>query len=139
MASKNPDSSKGKASLGVPESEVENEGENTIIVDLNKQAREILEKAAEKGVEHSFMFITTFKRYQEHIAHLVALQKAIKKYGTTVTKEYVKGRQNLTVNPAIAAYNSTAKAADSTAQLLLKYIVAPLSGGGESGDEFDSF
>lgn len=139
MASKKVDNSKENSTSKVTETEVENESENTIIVDLNKQAREILEKAAEKGVEHSFMFITTFKRYQEHIAHLVALQKAIKKYGTTVTKEYVKGRQNLTVNPAIAAYNSTAKAADSTAQLLLKYIVAPLSGGGESGDEFDSF
>lgn len=121
------------------EVEEENQETNTLVVDLNKQAKEILRKASEKGVEHSFMFITTFKRYQEHITHLVSLQKAIKKYGTTVTKEYVKGRKNLCVNPAIAAYNSTAKAADSTAQLLLKYIVAPLSGGGESGDEFDAF
>jgi len=85
------------------------------------------------------MFVTTFKRYQEHIAHLADLEKAVKAEGTMVTKEYVKGRGNLYVNPAISAYNQTAGAADKTAQLLLKYIVAPLSAGGEAGDEFDLF
>ena len=108
-------------------------------VDLNEQAREILNKAKEKGVEHSFMFITTFKRYQELIVHLSDLEKAIKEDGMMITKEYVKGRQNVYVHPAVAAYNQTARAADTTAQLLLKYIVQPLSGGGEVGDEFDSF
>ena len=115
------------------------DGSMVVKVDLNKQAVEIYEKAKEKGVEHSFMFITTFKRYQEHIVHLAELQKAIKDEGTMVTKEYVKGRANLYVNPAVAAYNQTAGAADKTAQLLLRYIVAPLNGGGEEGDDFDVF
>lgn len=110
----------------------------SIKVDLNAQAREILEKAQEKGVEHSFMFVTTFKRYQEHISHLQDLQEALKESGMMVTKEYVKGRANIYVNPAVSAYNQTANAADKTAQLLLKYIVAPLSGG-EDGDDFDVF
>lgn len=113
--------------------------DSVITVDLNAQAREILQKAQEKGVEHSFMFVTTFKRYQEHLSHLAELQLAIKESGTMVTKEYVKGRANLYVNPAVSAYNQTANAADKTAQLLLKYIVAPLSGGGEAGDDFDVF
>lgn len=113
-------------------------------VNLNKQAKEILRKAKEKGVENSYMFVTTFERYMEHIKHLKELQKVIKKEGTMVTKEYVKGRANIYVNPAINAYNSTAGAADKTAQLLLKYIVAPRSGGGGddgggSGDAFDMF
>lgn len=112
---------------------------SSIKVDLNEQAREILNKAKEKGVEHSFMFITTFKRYQELIVHLNDLEAAIKQYGMTVKKEYVKGRENICINPAIAAYNQTARSADTTAQLLLKYIVQPLSGGGETGDEFDRF
>lgn len=115
------------------------DGSMVVKVDLNKQAKEIYEKAKEKGVEQSFMFITTFKRYNEHLAHLAQLEEAIKASGTMVTKEYVKGRKNLYVNPAVSAYNQTANAADKTAQLLLKYIVAPISGGGESGDEFDLF
>ena len=98
-----------------------------------------MNKAKDKGVEHSFMFITTFKRYQELIVHLADLEKAIKTAGMIVTKEYVKGRMNMYVNPAVSAYNQTARAADTTAQLLLKYIVQPLSGGGEVGDEFDNF
>ena len=91
-----------------------------VVVDLNKQAREILKRAAARGVEHSFMFVTAFTRYKELIAHLAELQKAIKKEGTMVTKEYVKGRTNLYVNPAVSAYNQTAGAADKTAQLLLR-------------------
>ena len=85
------------------------------------------------------MFITTFARYQEHINHLKELEAAIRANTMMVEKEYVKGRKNLYVNPAVSAYNQTARAADTTAQLLLKYIVQPLSGGGESGDEFDIF
>ena len=110
-----------------------------ISVDLNEQAKEILRRATEKGVEHSYLFVTTFKRYQEHISHLVALQEAIKKEGYMVTKDYVKGRCNLYVNPAVAAYNQTAGAADKTAQLLIKYIVQPLRDDGESGESGDSF
>lgn len=112
--------------------------DNTIKVDLNKQAQEILQRAQEKGVEHSFLFVTTFQRYKEHITHLVELEKSIKENGTIVTKEYVKGRQNMYVNPAINAYNSTAGAADKTAQLLIRYIVSPLKDD-DAGDDKDSF
>ena len=117
-----------------------NEKEQGVIkIDLNEQAKQILEKATAKGVEHSFMFVTTFKRYQELITHLNDLQKEIAKEGTLVTKEYVKGRRNLYVNPAVNAYNATAAAADRTAQLLLRCIIQPLSDGDGDGDEFDIF
>jgi len=118
---------------------VAKEKQNVIRVDLNAQAMEILEKATAKGVEHSFMFVTAFKRYQELIGHLAELQKSISEDGLMVTKEYVKGRQNIYVHPAVNAYNATAAAADWTAQLLLRYIVQPLSNDGDEGDEFDVF
>lgn len=110
-------------------------------IGLNEQAKQILEKAREKGVEHSFLFITTFQRYKEQISHLVELEKIIKEEGMLVEKEYVKGRKNLYMNPAINAYNSTAGAADKTAQLLIRYIVAPLkdTDGDNNGDAFDLF
>jgi hypothetical protein len=85
------------------------------------------------------MFLTTFKRYQEHITHLAELQTVISENGCLVEKEYVKGRANVYVHPAIGVYNQTSGAADKTAQLLLKYIVAPLNNGDESGDAFDIF
>lgn len=108
-------------------------------LDLEEQAEEILEKAKAKGVEQSYMFVTTFERYRNHIRHLKDLEDAIQSEGTTVTKEYVKGRANLYVNPAIAAYNQTANSADKAAALLLKYIDLMNDGSGESGDEFDNF
>lgn len=112
---------------------------NIIKIDLNEQAKEILEKATAKGVENSFMFVTTFKRYQEQIQHLAELEKAIKEDGLMVTKEYVKGRQNIYVHPAVNAYNATCAGADRTAQLLIRYIVQPLKGEDDDGDEFDIF
>lgn len=116
-------------------------GKVVMKVDLNEQVKIILEKAQEKGVEHSFLFITTFQRYKEQISHLVELEKIIKEEGMLVEKEYVKGRKNLYMNPAINAYNSTAGAADKTAQLLIRYIVAPLkdADGDGDGDAFDLF
>lgn len=113
----------------------------TIKINLNEQAKEILERATEKGIEHSFMFVTTFQRYKEHIAHLVELEKVIISEGMLVEKEYVKGRKNIYMNPAINAYNSTAAAADKTAQLLIRYIVSPLKDedNPDSKDSFDLF
>jgi hypothetical protein len=112
----------------------------TIKVDLNAQAKEILERATAKGVEHSFMFVTAFKRYQELISHLQKLQESITEDGMLVKKEYVKGRANIYVNPAVNAYNATAAAADRTAQLLMRYIIQPLKDENEDdGDAFDVF
>lgn len=111
----------------------------SITVNLDEQAADILKKAEARGMEYSYLFITTFTRYQNLTKRLDELQQAIEKDGSTVTKEYVKGRSNLYVHPAVASYNSTAKAADSAASMLLKYIDMPLAGGGKSGDDFDKF
>lgn len=89
---------------------------------LQEQANEIIEQAQERGVSSNFFFVTTFKRYQVQMAALQSLEAAIKEYGATVTKEYVKGRQNLTVNPAITEYNKTATAANGTVATLINII-----------------
>ena len=52
------------------------------------------------------------------------LEKAIKEHGATVTKEYVKGRENLVANPAITEYNKTATAANGTVSTLINIIKA---------------
>lgn len=104
-----------------------------------EQAKEILRIAQEKGVEHSFMFTTTFNRYVEQIQHLSELQKIIKDEGILVKKEYVKGRENLYINPAMNAYNATCAGADRTAQVIMRYILQPLSSNGDVGDAFDMF
>jgi len=89
---------------------------------LQEQVNEILVQAEKKGVQTNFFFVTTFKRYQVQMKILSDLEKAIQEYGATVTKEYVKGRQNLTANPAITEYNKTATAANGTVATLLNII-----------------
>ena len=92
--------------------------------DLNKQAAQILAQAEEKGVKTNFLFATTFKRYQTQLKILDQLSAAIAETDTMVKKEYVKGRRNTYVNPAISEYNKTATAANGTAAALINIITA---------------
>lgn len=89
---------------------------------LQEQANKILEQAEKRGVSSNFFFATTFKRYQVQMKILSDLERAIAEYGATVTKEYVKGRQNLVSNPAITEYNKTATAANGTVSTLINII-----------------
>lgn len=91
-------------------------------IDLDKQAKEILRIAEESGVQSNFFFVTTFKRYLVQIDILANLEKAIKENGMTVKKEYVKGRENLCSNPAIADYNRTTDSANKTVATLMRIL-----------------
>ena len=104
---------------------------------LQEQADEILEQAEKRGVSGNFFFVTTFKRYQVQMKILSDLERAINEYGMTVTKEYVKGRQNLVANPAITEYNKTATAANGTVATMLKIISENKVEEGE--DRLDAF
>ncbi len=106
-----------------------------------QQANRILEQARERGVSSNFFFTTTFERYQVQLQILEDLQQAIDEFGATVTKEYVKGRQNLVANPAITEYNRTATAANGTVATLINIIKAMSAdedGGGKLKTLIDS-
>ena len=119
---------------------------------LKAQAQEILRLAEESGVQTNQFFITTFERYQTQIEVLDKLKELIKGSETLVTKEYVKGRQNLYTNPAITEYNRTTVSANKTVATLIKIIkgfkednseedIDPLLSiinGGESDNESDN-
>lgn len=100
---------------------------------LQEQATRLLEQAEERGVSSNFFFVTTFKRYQVQMKILSDLEKAINEFGATVTKEYVKGRQNLVSNPAITEYNKTATAANGTVSTLINILrsISDEGGGGK--------
>lgn len=91
-------------------------------MNLAKQAEEILRLAAESGAQSNYFFVTTFKRYQKQLQILENLEKSLDEYGMTVTKEYVKGRQNLCSNPAIADYNRTTDSANKTVATLMRIL-----------------
>lgn len=89
---------------------------------LQEQAEEIMKRAEEKGVSTNFFFVTTFKRYQVQMKIMQDLEKQINEVGALVSKQYVKGRENIYTNPAISEYNKTATAANGTVATLLKIL-----------------
>lgn len=111
-------------------------------INLNEYAERILERA-EKGAtdEQLLFFVTTWKAYQEQTAILEELAKKRQNMDTIVTKEYVKGRENIVINPVITEYNKTATARNNTASTLIKIITAlnDLSLGNDAADEFMAF
>ena len=118
---------------------------------LQEQAAEILRLAKEYDVSNNFLFTTTFKRYVTQINVLENLSKTISQEDILVTKEYVKGRANIYVHPAVKEFNNTTNSANTTVKTLLSLIetakqqkdagddVDPLwqalNGGGEDDDE----
>lgn len=108
----------------------------TLSADLRKQAAEIKRTAEESGLQSNFFFATTFDRYLMQLEILESLKDAIKEHGMTVEKEYVKGRQNLCSNPAVADYNRTTDSANKTVACLMRilknYGVDPADGDDDS-------
>ena len=102
---------------------------------LNEQAQEILAIAEKHGVEQNFFFITTFNRYRVQLDILTDLEGKIKEDGALVTKEYVKGRENIYTHPAIGEYNKTSTAANQTVATLIKIIKSLRNGDDENEGE----
>ena len=90
--------------------------------DINERSKQILAIAEQYGVEKNFLFITTFKRYTVQLKVLQELERAIEEHGSTVEKEYVKGRKNLYTNPAIKEYNNAVNSANKTVSTLMSII-----------------
>ena len=87
-----------------------------------EQANEILRIAQKFGVEQNFLFLTTFKRYQVQLTILNELEQKIKEDGTLVTKEYVKGRENVYSNPLVKDLPRHLDSANRTLQTMLEII-----------------
>ena len=105
---------------------------------LNEQAQEIIRIAEESGVQSNFFFITTFKRYQVQLNNLTRLEQALKAdTNPTVTKEYVKGRGNMMINPLFTEYNKTTDSANKTVSTLMRIIRNFNVGDGEEEKERD--
>ena len=83
----------------------------------------------------------TQEEYERQLKILEDLERTIEEGDTLVTKEYVKGRENVYTNPAIAEYNKTATAANNTAATLIKIIkeLRETEDSKQSTDEFMAF
>lgn len=84
---------------------------------IKELAKGILEEAKEKGYGSDPSFLTSYKMVEVQVSMLDELEKAFKADGTTITKEYVKGRENIYVHPAIDKYT---KISDSCFNKIMK-------------------
>lgn len=91
-------------------------------LNLDQKAEEILKVAESYNVDKNFFFITSFRRYTVQIKILEELEKTLKEDGVLVTKQYVKGRENVYTHPAIQDFNRTTDSANKTVATLLKII-----------------
>ncbi len=89
---------------------------------FEEQAQALLKMAEESGLASNFLFATTFERYRVQIGILKKLKESIEDCDVTVTKEYVKGKQNIYSNPAVVAYNRTTDTANKTVATLLRIL-----------------
>ena len=87
---------------------------------LDEQEQAILRKAQETGLECDYLFRTTFERYRRQLQTLKELDKVISADGTLVTKEYVRGRENVYIHPAVAQFDRTTDSANKTVSTLLR-------------------
>lgn len=106
---------------------------------LSAKAKEILRIAESRDVEQNYFFITTFKRYQFQLRILDDLEQALGEGGVLVTKEYVKGRENIYSHPAISDYNRTTDSANKTVATLMKIITTLGDDSSEEEDELLKF
>lgn len=104
--------------------------------DLERRIQEFADKAAELGIADDLVFDTTFNRYVMQVRILEDLKEQIEEGDLMVKKAYVKDRENLYVNPAVAEYNKTSTAANQTAATLVK-LMAQLREGASEDDGFD--
>lgn len=91
-------------------------------MNLTEKANEILKLAEEYNLESNFLFVTTFQGLSVQLKILTDLEKVVRTQEALVTKEYVKGRENIYVHPAITEYNKTRTSANNTVVTLLKII-----------------
>ena len=89
---------------------------------LDARAREIVRIAEECGVRDNPFFEDTLKIYESQRQKLEALDKSIAESGMLVTKEYVKGRENLYMHPAIKELPKQIDVANKTVDKLLDII-----------------
>ena len=84
--------------------------------------------------EHRYIFESTLETYFQLIKNFKILKKALEADGCLITKEYVKGRQNVCIHPAMSEMNKTVNMLNSTAKTLIA-IIKDL--GAENKEEVD--
>lgn len=97
-------------------------------------AKGIMQEASEKGFDDDASFKTSYHLLEVQIEMLEALEKSFKEDGSTVSKEYVKGRENIYIHPAVREYT---KICDSAFNKIVKLKEMMDKSGNEQNIDLD--
>ncbi len=111
------------------------------------EQEERLEMLAEKfkgmaeslSEEHRYLFESTLETYFQLIKNFKVLKEALESDGCLITKEYVKGRQNVCIHPAMSEMNKTVNMLNTTAKTLITIIKELGAVNKEEVDELTAF
>ena len=101
---------------------------------LEMLAEKFKETAESLSEEHRYIFESTLETYFQLIKNFKVLKEALETDSCLITKEYVKGRQNVYVHPAMSEMNKTVNMLNNTAKTLIA-IIKDL--GAENKEEVD--
>lgn len=103
---------------------------------VKELAKGILEEAKKTGFDKDSSFLTSYHLLEVQIEMLEQLEKSFREDGATITKEYVKGRENVYVHPAVDKYTKTS---DSAFNKILKLKEMVKKDKLDDNDSFDDF
>lgn len=106
---------------------------------LEMLAEKFKETAESLSEEHRYIFESTLETYFQLIKNFKILKEALEADGCLITKEYVKGRQNVYVHPAMSEMNKTVNMLNTTAKTLITIIKELGSENKEEVDELMAF
>ena len=106
---------------------------------LEMLAGKFKETAESLSEEHRYIFESTLETYFQLIKNFKVLKEALEADGCLVTKEYVKGRQNVCIHPAMSEMNKTVNMLNSTAKTLIAIIKDLGAENKEEVDELTAF
>jgi len=78
---------------------------------VKELAKGILAEATERGLDKDASFLTSYHLLEVQIEMLQSLENSFREDGSTITKEYVKGRENIYIHPAVDKYTKTSDSA----------------------------
>ena len=103
---------------------------------VKEMAKDILKEGIENGLGNDASFLTSYHLLEVQIEMLDGLEKSFKEDGAITTKEYVKGRENVYVHPAVDKYTKTS---DSAFNKILKIKEMIDKYTNTEDDEFNAF
>lgn len=103
---------------------------------IKEMAKGILLEAQECGLGTDSSFLTSYHLLEVQVEMLDALEKSFKEDGATTTKEYVKGRENIYIHPAVDKYTKTSDSAFNKI-LKIKEMIDKCNTASNNDDEFD--